>query len=144
MSNFYALIIGLFALMGLLLGIWSWRNISKAKKQTSWSSVEGEVVKTTSSTEAGDFKPKVEYRYTVTDQTYDGFLALATSDVVLHECATSQLDKYPIGGSITVYFDPENPEDSTLEPGVKSDDWFIFWLCAGALGTGVTFLWLNI
>ena len=144
MSNLYSIIIGLFALSGLLLSIWSWRNISKAKKSTKWPKVEGRITSATSSSETEDMKPQVEYCYTVNAQNYTGTLSLPSGDVHLSDYAKVHAEKYPIDSSVTVYYDPESPENSTLEPGVRDDDWLIFWLCVGALGTGTAYLLFNI
>lgn len=144
MANLYVLIIALFALSGLGVAIWSWSHISKARKRSNWLMVKGTVVEMISSEKSKDMTPRVKYTYGVDEKTYNGVLVLANSDVVLPELATENDAKYPIGSEIDVFYDPANAEDSTPEPDVKKDDWFIFWLSTGALVTGILYILFNV
>ena len=46
--------------------------------------------------------------------------------------AQKRVDKYPAGQAVNVYYDPEQPEKSTLEPEMSYSG-FIFY---GVLGSG--------
>jgi len=144
MSNLYTITIGVFALAGLIIGIWSWKNISKAKKSEAWPKIDGVITSSDSMNNKENLMPEIEYSYQVDEQTHTGKLELATSDVAMPGHAEKHAEKYPLNSTIEVYYDPENPEVSTLEPGVRKDDWFIFWLCVGSLLTGVIFIFFNI
>ena len=144
MSNLYAILIGLFALSGLVVGIWSWKNITKAKKTETWTKIDGVITSSGNKANKNNIMPKIEYSYKVAEQTHTGTLELVTSDVAMPGHAENHADKYPMDSTITVFYDPEHPEVSTLEPGVRKDDWFIFWLCAGSLVTGLAYLFFNV
>lgn len=144
MDNLYVVIIGLFALSGLVTGTWSWLKISKARRSENWIKTEGKVVKITAAVDMADLTPRVEYAYAVDGNTYQGVFSLDHSDVVLPEFATEYEGKYPLNSLLDVFYNPENNEESTPEPGVKKDDWFIFGLCVSTLVTGVLYIVFNV
>ena len=144
MSNFYSIIIGLFAFSGLLLSIWSWRNISEAKKSSNWPKIVGVITASSSSVESNDLMPHMEYSYIVDEKTYNGTLKLVSGDVHMPDYAKNHVEAHPIDSPIDVYYDPKNPEDSILEPGIRKDDWFLFCLSVGALVMGSGYLFFNV
>jgi len=79
-------------------------------------------------------QPDIHYRYEVNGRVYEG------SRVSLHDHRDGNLgnvkaivERYPVGSAIEVYFDPSEPSQAILEPGVA-------WFNVLFLGMGVVFV----
>ncbi len=83
----------------------------------------------------GGFKPDVAYEYQVDGSAYRGsrigYARLVTN---LPSVAKKTADRYPIGRSVEVWYDPEKPERCTLDRGISP------WLIALVLFTGTVFV----
>lgn len=122
----------LFALAGLLLGIgmlcWGTTTIVRATQSESWSSTQGTVlfaevekqtryrrnskgVRTTRTV----YVPRIRYRYTVDGQEYTGSTIGHDTSEVRDAIETGQ---YVPGAPITVYYNPEDPSEAVLAPGL--------------------------
>lgn len=65
----------------------------------------------------------MNYEYTVDGTNYtsdDIYVGNGFGDYYSEASAQGVLDTYPVGSEITVYYDPENPGNCALEPGVKA------------------------
>ncbi len=109
-------------------------------KSKSWPTVEGNI--TTSETEKMEgedtegirlvaYKPNIRYSYTVSGVQYTSsrisFEGIKTSGKI---AAKEMLARYPIGKQITVYYNPRNPQQSTLQTNYPQKD-LIAGLCIG-------------
>ena len=69
------------------------------------------------------YKPKVVYEYQVMSQKYTGeritFGAMSTTRMG----ATKVVQQYPAGMQVTVFYDPETPNQAVLDPGTGSGLW---------------------
>ncbi len=129
----YVVILTMLTVTGIIATVWGWLILAKAKKSKQWPSIEGEIVKSRRGLGRNDPLPDIEFRYTVQGRTYaktQEFSADLTPD---EEFTDNFLKKYPVGTSVTVYYDPYDPEQATLEKGFISGNWMVF-----ALGVGVT------
>ncbi len=61
--------------------------------------------------------PRIRYTYTVNGQTYENERVHAKLSA---ESCETVLSKYPKGKSVDVYYNPETPAKSLLEPGFSS------------------------
>ncbi len=112
--------------LGVFLIVYSMRSRKKAEASQSWPSTVGRItaaeVKQSVSRDDDDrehyaYYPSVEYEYQVAGQTYTGKRiafggTVATSNP---NQAAAQLDRYPVGGEVTVYYNPEKPSEAVLE-----------------------------
>ena len=121
---------GIFVLILLALGIYlvvfSLRSKKKAEESQNWPSTSGavtlaEVKRSVNRDEDGNesyaYYPKVEYTYQVGGETYTG-KRLAFGGVLAQKNPDSvqkTLERFPLGGPVTVYYDPEKPTDAVLE-----------------------------
>ena len=110
-------------------------SVQKAMQSTDWPSVKGKVVESGIRTEKGPSSSKtgsrdsyhanVIYEYDVIGKVYTGrkvgFGEYGREDEV-H--ATKISEKYPEGEAVDVYYDPDQPSDSVLEPGSHGLPWF--------------------
>ena len=77
----------------------------------------------------------VEYEYTIENRTYDGSTLSHSRDGSCSSLDANADDEYPPGKNVTVYVNPDNPDESVLLPGWSGIDilmccFFIFPLVA--------------
>jgi len=115
-----------FALAGIYLVYLGIKNMRKAQASQSWPSVAGQVtgvdVGESQSTDSdGDrhtsYYPIVRYTYVVNGQSFAGDkLAFGPrTGSGRYAKAQAMANRYAAGAPVTVYYNPENPEDAVLE-----------------------------
>ena len=99
-----------------------WKRSKAVEAQSqSWSSTAGIIVKSrveVSGGESTSVSPKVVYEYGVGGQTYQNDNIRPGDDflrVNVRGTAYEIVDKYPVGSAVIVYYNPQNPAESTLE-----------------------------
>ncbi|HKZ43467.1 MAG TPA: DUF3592 domain-containing protein [Anaerolineales bacterium] len=119
---FFLLTLGL----GLYLVISNIKSRQKAEASQNWPSVPGtittaEVKKSIShdddNNETINYYPYVEFTYQVAGQQFSAKRLSFGAQVAQRSPAPAQstLQKYPVGGQVAVYYDPQNPSDAVLE-----------------------------
>jgi len=112
-------------MLGLTFGgaysaYWGITQESLARASSKWPSVTGKIISSYIEVARGkstSYTPKVQYQYRLNgavfenDQIYFGGPSSNKND------AAETTAKYPIGEAVTVYYKPEAPETSCLEPG---------------------------
>ena len=114
-------------MLGIFGGIgWFLNKKSKDAKALrevarNWASTIGKIVKSRVEVTGADratVSPHIEFEYEVYGRAYTGS-QIKAGDVhwasYTSRAAYDTVDKYPIGAEVTVYYDPENPEQSALE-----------------------------
>lgn len=97
---------------------------------SNWEPVDG-VVKSSSVSSSTDgeggttYCLYVSYEYTVNEKTYDGDRVSYSTENSCNSWSKNADDDYPEGKVITVYYDPGNPSESVLEPGLSGVDFFM-------------------
>ena len=113
-----AMTVAPFAVLGGFFYRAQRRSEAERAAAQSWHSTTGRVVKSRVEVRGGDntsVSPMIRYEYTVNGQPYQstrfrvGMLVLKGND------AYEIVDRYPEGASVTVYYDPQNPAEATLE-----------------------------
>ena len=122
----YSFILMLFTLAGLVMTFWGWVIIVRGKKTLRWPSVEGAIERSSASSEDNDILPKIVFSYRVADRRYERSLPLPAGSGVTPDFAESYVKKYPQGAKVRVHYNPERPDQATLEPGLRHDDWLVF------------------
>ena len=138
MFNPYSIILGLFTLTGLLTCAWGLRIISNAHKTRQWPCVEGEIEESTIRKEHNDLLPHITYRYEVNNESFLLPLTFPADVTPTLEFAQHYVDKFPKGNQVKVYYNPDNPQHSTLEPGLAQGDWLVLAIGLGMLVIGVS------
>ncbi len=121
---------GIFALAGLAMlisGIVTWFTGSDS---TEWPTAEGVMVRADVDTRTSSgsrrssstsYTPDVEYAYVVDGTEYTGsryeFIERGEGR---REVIEARLAKFPVGGKVAVRYDPDDPANSVLVPGVPS------------------------
>ena len=85
-------------------------------------------VRTTSSETGTEFDPIIRYRYRVQGQEYVNNTWQKIGNSPTRQEAQDIVDRYPQGKRTTVYYDPEDPQNSVLVPGNTSETSWVLWL----------------
>lgn len=124
--------LGSLVLLGLLLLALAGKSALEHRRQSSWRTTPGVVtvseVKTLSGvTGKGERKERffasVQYTYTVDGQQYVGeavrrFWKQRQDEFETDYDAERVVNRYPVGKSVTVFYNPESPEEAMLQRGV--------------------------
>ena len=141
--NYYAIILGLFIIAGFVGVLWGWFIIAKARKTLRWPMVEGAIEQSAPTSEANDLLPHILFSYTVAAYTYQRTLEFPDGTEPSPELATSYAKKYPAGAKVSVYYNPDQPDQATLEPGLARGDWMIPAVGIVAMALGIFALFFS-
>lgn len=121
----------IFVFVGLGIALYGFMQIQAAQASKSWPMTTGTVVYSEMgrhrNRESGtSYSAEVEYEYRV-----DGEL-LSNNRIQFgnwnHNKASSArkvLNRYKKGTEVTVHYNPEDPYEAVLEPGVQAETWFL-------------------
>lgn len=71
----------------------------------------------------------IQYRYLVGDTEYLGTRRSFTRvHPAVEDAWQKVIDNYPVGKTVTLYYDPANPGTAVLEPGLRGEMSFLFEL----------------
>lgn len=117
----------LVALIGAVGLFVSGRDLLRGRSSASWPTTQGEVVyssleQSMSTDSDGDtsvtYGAKIVYNYQVGGQQLTGDRrAFSESRTSSARRAQEITNRYQVGAAVTVYYDPNNPQVSVLEPG---------------------------
>lgn len=116
--------------LGIFLMIMSLLSLQQGKEARSWKVVAGRIVRSSLEekrvdTNYGDgmrraevgYLPRVEYQYRVGDETLTGQRISLVEKQYTQKSGQKALEKYPIGATVQVHFNPENPQEAVIETG---------------------------
>jgi hypothetical protein len=114
-------------MLGIFGGIgWFLNKKSKEAKALrdaarNWPSTVGKVITSRAEVSGGEYTsvvPFIVYQYNVYGRDYSNS-QIKAGDVHMSSyssrAAYDKVDKYPVGSEVTVYYNPENPQQSALE-----------------------------
>ena len=137
--------VGLYILAS---GVRAWRGSHHSFR---WPATGG-VVRTSKLREEDDGEGGIDYHADVIFEYEVGGLTLSSDQVtysptpVGKKSALATLEKYPLGASVVVHYDPDNLSESVLETGTGKLGAHIFVFSAGivSLGVGAAFMLLSL
>lgn len=113
--------LGIFGGIGWFLNKKSKEAKALREAAKNWAFTTGKIVTSRVEVSGGDHttvSPHVVFQYSVYGREYSGS-QIKAGDVHISSyssrTAYDTVDKYPVGSEVTVYYDPENPEQSALE-----------------------------
>ena len=122
-DNWY--IAAIFAPIPLLLLVALVTKLIEARRASKWAQTTGRIVKSATEARHHQFQgeaetvknfPDVEYEFSAGGKNYRG------SRVGIGDIGADEIDatlaKYPVGKSVTVFYDPKNPNECVLERDV--------------------------
>lgn len=112
-----SLMLGFFILALAISQLWS------THKSRSWAQIQGVISESTwaqarSRHESGF--AQITYKYSIDGQSYEGSNILPGKNEYSDPQQREKLRQYPVGAIVTVFYDPNHPQDSCLEPGVAT------------------------
>jgi hypothetical protein len=114
-------------MLGIFGGI-GWFLTKKSKEAKAlreaarnWASTTGKVIKSRVEVTGGDHatvSPHIVFQYNVYGKEYNNS-QIKAGDIHMSSYGSRKaydiVDKYPVGAEVTVFYDPEHPEQSALE-----------------------------
>ena len=119
----------MIVLVGSLTCYLGVEQIIGGRESVNWPHVEGTVLHSNVQTEESDrrsisYHAKVTYAYSVQGRSYEnarvGFGDYGTGDTA---DAEEIVAKYPQSSTVTVFYNPNNPAEALLEPGLTTGAW---------------------
>jgi hypothetical protein len=85
------------------------------------------------------YKPIIRYTYSVDGTSYDGdrIATLYPDGSIQQSWASGIVSQYPLNATVPVYYDPNRHDYAVLEPGLSSDNIFVFVLSSVFLVLGL-------
>lgn len=125
--NAYPIIIGLVILGGIGVTALGWQIMRQSKKVREWPSIEGLIIESEPTSELDELLPHIVYSYKVDDQTLQQTFEFPSGTNPMPEFAQAYVKKYPLDAKVQVFYNPQQPQQSTLEPGAQGD-WMVLAL----------------
>ena len=141
----------LSAVLGLWASVYGLVTIRRGLGARPWPSVSGRITGSTVRTR-GRIKPlgiggqrfhdfTVTYSYEVRGSAWRGHrIKFGEYGFGSYGDVEALKDRYREGARVTVYYDPDNPSDAVLEPGVGSDAWVGLGVGTVLLAAGIVIL----
>jgi uncharacterized protein DUF3592 len=128
-----AMVMG-FVFLGIALSqLWSFFE------SKSWVQTQGVISQSQWVPRRGGNSAQINYKYSVNGQSYEGNNILPGLNQYSQPEQEAKLKQYPAGATVTVFYDPSDPQESSLEVGVITESMFLnfglgtfFTLAAGA------------
>jgi hypothetical protein len=141
----------IFALVGgALFFLFALPPLQYSMASRSWPTVSGTVTRSDVDVWKSDgkthYQPDIAYAYFVDGRKYSSS-KITVGDPPLDNSvapAKRMQAKYPVGEEVLVYYDPELPESSALEPGTKSGDYLLAAICALFFISGLLVLYRGL
>jgi hypothetical protein len=122
------------------------------KASSAWIKSEGNIIASEAkiplshtSDDQDDVDAFIRYRFVVGGQTHEsGRIKFGGQPMMSRALADALVAKYPVGASVVVYYDPQNPENAVLEPR-KRDNLivqFVFTVVFGAVAALLSAHWI--
>ena len=126
----------IFLIVGVVLSIVTLASIIKGKKSKNWPSTAANVVSTEVEVrrdydEDGEkiyYYPRVYYDYKVNDRVYRGSRYKLLEQSMSKRKAHTFISNFAQGDRITIFYDPDKPEESVMQPGEQIYLYFFFVL----------------
>jgi preprotein translocase subunit SecG len=124
-SKFGKILTGLFVLIGIGLSIKGVFVYNEDKDSETWPQAPGIIIHSSLGEEENEkgeisYFADIKFQYSVDSVTYTNdrlsYWRILGSDPKIFE---PKLLKYPLNKKVIVYYNPENPEQGYLEPGVS-------------------------
>ncbi len=134
----------IFAGVGIFMLVKYFQDKKKSEESQAWSATSGQIteayVRESQSQDSEGFTstsyyPEVRYLYQVMGIEYNGKRVAFGGDVSSgRNKANERIAQYPVGKTVTVYYDPNNHEDAVIERRIGSKGMLIIGIIFTAIG----------
>ena len=150
-------VMGLLAIaMGSACLAWAQRTAAKIRASAGWPTVQGVVtrarVERQETRQRGGgytyhYDADVRYRYAVGGRTYDSdtFVFGVSHSFPDSAAAQAEVDRYPPGRPVRVFYDPRDPAEGCLVPGDAPETLALLaWMSAGLVLGGLALVGFGV
>ena len=129
------ILVAVLLVFGLVLGGVGVYRYRIGKESSQWPSVQGQITyahaQSRKTNKGNQYLPNITYTYSINGKKYTG-KRITASDEYQKTLMGAQdiLKTYPVGGQVSVYYDPANPGESLLDRGRPKN---VFVLIGGAV-----------
>ncbi|HEY5706791.1 MAG TPA: DUF3592 domain-containing protein [Terrimicrobiaceae bacterium] len=118
--SFSTIFILIFVAVGLGFAAFAARGVIQARASSAWPQVSGEITHSEITDSDSSYSPLVRYKYSVSDRSFAGERICFGLDRMFagYKFAQRYTQRYPVGSPVAVYYDPDQPSQSVLEPGI--------------------------
>lgn len=149
MSRLFGLLVVAIGAALCLIGV---RGLVRGSASADWPTAKGQVVSASVERHRArdsdghwrtTYRPDIRYQYAVGETAYRG-ARVSYGDVRSSSATFAEqvVRRYPVGEPVTVFYMPEQPGESLLEPGVKAEAWLLPGVGAVFAGVGVLIILL--
>lgn len=137
-----AILVCVLIVFGLILGGFGLFRYKIGKQSAEWPSVSGRITYSRAQTTRVDnstrYTPLVKYTYTIAGRSYVNE-RISASDMHQKSIyrANDILRKYPAGGQVTVYYNPDDPGIALLETGLPKNVFVLLLSAVACFGLAV-------
>ncbi len=123
----------LFVIMGVVILLFGIRQMRQASASQSWPAVSGVITVSALGKHMGNerhdsptYSADIRYDYMVDDASYvNGAVQFGQVNSSDPSGARAVLKRYAVGQAVEVYYNPANPAQAVLEPGLQGSTWFL-------------------
>jgi Protein of unknown function (DUF3592) len=105
--------------VGICVGLYFLWTLKRQLAKRKWIAVSGKVLESRILDNQSSLEPFVKYSYVVRGETYISDMITPNKYVFEAPASESSLNRmiapYPVGKTIKVYFDPNNPQNAVLK-----------------------------
>jgi len=124
--------LAIFVLILLVLGVVIFRGglriLHRAQASVNWPTVQGEIIR---SEVRGDRRnddslpwADIQFRYVVHGQSYQSNQERFKEGTNMNiQTVRALVNRHPVGQPATVYYNPDNPQEALLDPGVRGSSY---------------------
>lgn len=135
--------------VGIALIAYSLYQRSQLRASESWVAATAKIAKsellTMASTDSSEYRIALVYEYEANGARHKGErIGFGTRGYARKKRAEAELERYPVGGTVMAYFNPEDPKEVVLvREAPYSTMYFVLGICMLGLSAGIV-LWTTI
>jgi hypothetical protein len=135
--------------VGIAMIAYSLFQRSRLRASASWvptaATIAHAELLTSATTDSAEYRISVAYEYVVNGVRYTGKrIGFGPRSYTRKKRAQAELERYPVGCTVTAYFDPENPGDAVLVRDAPSNIlYLVMGICLLVFAAGIV-IWTSI
>jgi len=126
-------------IFGVVFTALSYGEIQDYRASDTWEQTNGEIlgarVLISTDSDGTSYRPEVTYSYVVNDQRYQNDRLRFDGSIYNSDPSGAEetIRAYELGGQVTVYYNPDDPQDAVIERDLTTEVQVFFGIGVGAL-----------